>query len=100
MCTPMLELFNHRKGIYMNKLIATLIVGAFSAAAFATSPVAPVATPATAAPAVAAATAKAEAAPAAKAEAKKVVKEKAAVVKTDATKKVEAKVPAAAAVIK
>jgi hypothetical protein len=49
---------------------------------------------------VAAATAKAEAAPAAKAEAKKVVKEKAAVVKTDATKKVEAKVPAAAAVLK
>jgi hypothetical protein len=70
----------------MNKLIASLIVGAFSAAAFATSPVAPVATPATAAPA----------APVAKAEAKKVVKEKAAVVKTDATKKVETKVPAAA----
>ena len=60
----------------MNKLIASLIVGAFSAAAFATSPVAPVATPATAAPAVAAATAKAEAAPAAKTEAKKVGKEK------------------------
>ena len=38
----------------MNKLIASLIVGAFSAAAFATTPVAPVATPATAAPAVAA----------------------------------------------
>ena len=71
----------------MNKLIASLIVGAFSAAAFATSPVAPVATPATAAPA-------------AKAEAKSVVKEKAAVVKTDATKKVEAKVPAAPAVLK
>lgn len=81
----------------MNKLIASLIVGAFSAAAFATSPVAPVATPATA---VAAATAKAEAAPAAKAEAKKVVKEKAAVVKTDVTKKLEAKVPVAAAVLK
>ena len=98
--TPMLELFNHRKGIYMNKLIASLIVGAFSAAAFATSPVAPVATPATAAPAVAAATAKAEAAPAAKAEAKKVVKEKKVAVKTDATKKVEATASSAAAVIK
>ncbi|MGI9150105.1 MAG: hypothetical protein ACR2IX_01140 [Limnohabitans sp.] len=93
----MLELFNHRKGIYMNKLIASLIVGAFSAAAFATSPVAPVATPATAATA---ATAKAEGAPAAKAEPKKVVKEKTAVVKTDATKKVEAKAPVAAAVLK
>jgi hypothetical protein len=42
----------------------------------------------------------ATAAPAAKTEAKKVLKEKAAVVKTDATKKVEAKAPAAAAVIK
>jgi hypothetical protein len=71
----------------MNKLIASLIVGAFSAAAFATSPVAPVATPSTAAPA-------------AKAEAKSVVKEKAAVGKTDATKKVEAKAPAATAVLK
>jgi hypothetical protein len=77
----------------MNKLIASLIVGAFSAAAFATTPVAAVATPATAAPAVAAAPAKVEAVPAAKAEAKKVVK-------ADATKKVEAKVPAAAAVLK
>jgi len=76
----------------MNKSIASLIVGAFSAAAFATSPVAPVATPATVAPAAAAA----PAAPAAKAEAKKVVKEKTAVVKTDATKKVEVKAPAAA----
>ena len=74
----------------MNKSIASLIVGAFSAAAFATSPVAPVATPATAAPAAVAA------APAATAEAKKVVKEKTAVVKTDATKKVEVKAPAAA----
>ncbi len=73
----------------MNKLIASLIVGTFSAAAFATSPVAPVATPATAAPAV-------TAAPAAKAESKKVVKEKTAVVKADATKKVETKVPTAA----
>ena len=71
----------------MNKLIVSLIVGAFSATAFATSPVAPVATPATAAPA-------------AQAEVNKVVKEKAAVVKRDATKKVEAKVPAAAAVVK
>jgi len=71
----------------MNKLIASLIVGAFSAAAFATSPVAPVATPATVAPA-------------AKAEAKSVAKEKAAVVETDATEKVEAKVPAATAVLK
>jgi hypothetical protein len=90
----------------MNKLIASLIVGAFSAAAFATTPVAPVATPATAAPAVAAATAKAEAvpatkaeaAPAAKAESKKVMKEKKAAAKTDATKKVEAAAPAAAVI--
>jgi hypothetical protein len=98
--TPMLELFKTSKEICMNKLIASLIVGAFSAAAFATTPVAPVATPATAAPAVAAVTAKAEAAPAAKAEAKKVVKEKKVAAKADATKKVEATAPAAAAVIK
>ena len=89
MFTPMLELFNHRKGIYMNKLIASLIVGAFSAAAFATTPVAPVATPVAA---------KTEAAPAAKTEAKKVMKEKKAVVKTDAAKKVEATAPAAPAI--
>jgi hypothetical protein len=90
-----LELFNHRKGIYMNKLIASLIVGAFSAAAFATTPVAPVATPAIPATPVAA---KTEAAPAAKTEAKKVMKEKKAVVKTDAAKKVEATAPAAPAI--
>jgi hypothetical protein len=98
--TPMLELFNHRKGIYMNKLIASLIVGAFSAAAFATSPVAPVATPATTVPAVTAATAKADAAPTAKAEAKKMVKEKKAAAKAEAAKKVEAAVPAAPAITK
>ena len=69
----------------MNKMIASLIVGAFSAAAFATAPVAPVATPATATPAVTAAPA-----------AKKVVKEKTAAVKAGTTKKVEAKAPVAA----
>ena len=47
----------------MNKLIATLIVGAFSAAAFAVTPAAP-ATPAT----PASAAAKADAVPAVKAE--------------------------------
>lgn len=66
----------------MNKLIASLIVGAFSAAAFATTPVAPVATPATAA----------------KSETKKVVKEKKAVVKAGATHKVDAAAPATAGV--
>jgi hypothetical protein len=61
-----LELFNNLKETFMNKLIATLIVGAFSAAAFAVTPAAP-ATPATpATPASSAA--KADAVPAVKAE--------------------------------
>jgi hypothetical protein len=58
-----LELFNNLKETFMNKLIATLIVGAFSAAAFAVTPAAP-ATPAT----PASAAAKADAVPAVKAE--------------------------------
>jgi hypothetical protein len=33
-----LELFNNRKETFMNKLIASLIVGAFSAAALASTP--------------------------------------------------------------
>jgi len=33
-----LELFNNLKETFMNKLIASLIIGAFSAAAFATTP--------------------------------------------------------------
>jgi hypothetical protein len=82
MRTPMLELFNNRKGIYMNKLIASLIVGAFSAAAFATTPVA----------------AKTEATPAMKTETKKVMKEKKVAVKADAAKKIEATAPAAPAI--
>jgi hypothetical protein len=40
-----LEPFNNRKETFMNKLIASLIVGAFSAASFATTP-APAPTPA------------------------------------------------------
>jgi hypothetical protein len=59
-----LELFNNLKETFMNKLIATLIVGAFSAAAFAVTPAAP-ATPATPASAAAA---KADTVPAVKAE--------------------------------
>jgi hypothetical protein len=58
-----LELFNNLKETFMNKLIATLIVGAFSAAAFAVTPAAP-ATPAT----PASAAAKVDAAPAVKTE--------------------------------
>jgi len=87
MFTPMLELFNHRKGIYMNKLIATLIVGAFSAAAFAVTPAAP-ATPAT--PATPASAAKAEAAPAVKNEGKHLGQEKKAAKKAEGGKKTEA----------
>ena len=73
MFTPMLELFNHRKGIYMNKLIASLIVGAFSAAAFAVTPAA-----------------KAEAAPAVKTEGKHLGQEKKAAKKAEGAKKAEA----------
>jgi hypothetical protein len=79
----------------MNKLIASLIVGAFSAAAFATTPVAPVATPATPASPVAA---KTEATPMVKTETKKEMREKKAAVKADAAKKVEATSPAAPAI--
>jgi len=84
----------------MNKLIASLIVGAFSAAAFATTPVAPVATPATTAPAPAIAVVKTNGELVNKAEAKHVVKEKKAATKAEAAKKVEAATPAAAAVVK
>jgi hypothetical protein len=69
-----LELFNNLKETFMNKLIATLIVGAFSAAAFAVTPAAP-ATPATPATPASAAV-KAEAAPAVKAEGKQRAKAK------------------------
>lgn len=82
----MLELFNHRKGIYMNKLIATLIVGAFSAAAFAVTPAAP-ATPAT--PATPASAAKADTAPAVKHEGKHRGQEKKAEKKAEGGKKAE-----------
>jgi hypothetical protein len=65
----------------MNKLIATLIVGAFSTAAFAVTPAAP------AAPATAPAT-KMDATPAAKTEAKAMVQDKkAAAPKADGAKK-------------
>ena len=70
----------------MNKLIAILIVGAFSAAAFAVTPAAP-ATPVTpATPATAASAAKTEVTPAAKSEGKHLGQEKKAAKKADAAK--------------
>jgi hypothetical protein len=84
MVTPMSELFTHRKGIHMNKLIATLIVGAFSAAAFATSP------PVQIAPGTPASAEKMETAPAAKHEGKHVGQDKKAAAKAEGAKKAEA----------
>jgi hypothetical protein len=73
-----LELFTHLKGINMNKLIATFIVGAFSAAAFAVTPATP-ASPATPAAATASA---------AKTDTKNMAQDKkAAAPKADAAKK-------------
>jgi hypothetical protein len=70
-----LELFNNLKETFMNKLIASLIVGAFSAAAFAVTPAAP-ATPATPATPAASAAVKADTAPAVKTEGKHLGKAK------------------------